>query len=207
MILLIDNYDSFTYNLYQLIGKIDTNIIVKRNDEISIEEIRSLKPDKIIISPGPGNPINKKDFGICNEIILEFKDKIPILGICLGHQGIFAAFGGKIRRSDPLHGKLSKIIHFNAEIFKGIENSFNATRYHSLVCDEDSLPECIEITAKTEDGVIMGIKHHSYPIYGLQFHPESIGTNQGLIIIKNFLQVEGNNFYESLELGDFHGTC
>ena len=188
MILIIDNYDSFTYNLYQLIGEIDSDILVKRNDEITVEEIRQLKPDKIIISPGPGNPTNEKDFGVCNEVIMELKDEIPILGVCLGHQGIFAAFGGKIRRSEPIHGKLSKITHTDEGIFEGVENSLEATRYHSLICDEKSLPECIKITAKTEDGIIMGIKHVESPIYGLQFHPESIGTKHGLMIIKNFLE-------------------
>lgn len=187
MILIIDNYDSFTYNLYQLIGEFEKDIIVKRNDEISVDEIKELKPDKIIISPGPGNPTNKKDFGVCSEVITKLKDEIPILGVCLGHQGIFAAFGGKIMRSEPVHGKLSKITHTEKGIFKCVENPLEATRYHSLICDEESLPECIEITAKTEDGIIMGIKHVESPVYGLQFHPESIGTKQGLMLIKNFL--------------------
>lgn len=190
MILIIDNYDSFTYNLYQLIGELDPDIIVKRNDEISVHEIKKLKPDRIVISPGPGNPTNKKDFGICNDVIMELKDEIPILGVCLGHQGIFAAFGGKIKRSEPVHGKLSKITHTDEGIFKGVENSLEAVRYHSLICDKESLPDCIEITAKTEDGIIMGIKHVESPVYGLQFHPESIGTKQGLSIIKNFLRCE-----------------
>lgn len=190
MILIIDNYDSFTYNLYQLIGEFEKDIIVKRNDEITVEEIRELKPDKIIISPGPGNPVSKKDFGVCSEVITELKDEIPILGVCLGHQGIYATFGGKIRRSEPVHGKLSKITHTEKGIFKGVGNSLKATRYHSLICDEESLPECIEITAKTEDGIIMGIKHVESPVYGLQFHPESIGTKKGLMIIKNFIELE-----------------
>ena len=190
MILIIDNYDSFTYNLYQLMGFLDPDIIVKRNDKITINEIKQLKPDRIVLSPGPGSPENKKDFGICDEIITELKDEIPILGICLGHQGIFTAFGGKIKRSKPIHGKLSKIIHTKQGIFKGVENFINATRYHSLICDEESLPKCIEIIAKTEDGIIMGIKHCESPVYGLQFHPESIGTSQGLFIIKNFLEAE-----------------
>jgi anthranilate synthase component 2 len=189
MILIIDNYDSFTYNLYQLIGEFEKDIIVKRNDE-NFEEIKELKADKIIISPGPGNPGSKKDFGVCSRVITELKDEIPILGVCLGHQGIFTAFGGKIMRSDPVHGKLSKIIHTEKGIFKGVENPLEATRYHSLICDEESLPECIEITAKTEDGIIMGIKHVESPVYGLQFHPESIGTKQGLTIIKNFLDIQ-----------------
>lgn len=191
MILIIDNYDSFTYNLYQLIGELDTDILVKRNDEVTVDEIKQLNPDKIIISPGPGNPTNKKDFGVCMEVITELKNSIPILGVCLGHQGIFAAFGGMIRRSKPIHGKLSKIEHNDEGIFKGLENSLEATRYHSLICDEESLPECIEITAKTEDGIIMGIKHAESHVYGLQFHPESIGTKQGLKIIENFLKIEG----------------
>lgn len=190
MILIIDNYDSFTYNLYQLMGELENDILVKRNNEISIEEIREIQPDKIIISPGPGNPLNKRDFGICMEVIKEFRDVIPILGVCLGHQGIFAAFGGKITRAEPIHGKLSQIYHTNKGIFEGIENSLTATRYHSLICDKDSIPECIEITAKTDEGIIMGIKHVDSPIFGLQFHPESIGTANGVKIIKNFLEVK-----------------
>jgi len=189
MILILDNYDSFTYNLYQLIGELEKDIMVKRNDEISIEEIRQINPDKIIISPGPGNPLNKRDFGICMDVIKEFNGIIPILGVCLGHQGIFAAFGGKITRAKPIHGKLSKIHHTDDGMFKGVENSMEATRYHSLICDEESIPECIEITAKTDDGTIMGIKHVDSPVFGLQFHPESIGTAQGIQIIKNFLEV------------------
>ncbi|MDI6724771.1 MAG: aminodeoxychorismate/anthranilate synthase component II [Methanobacterium sp.] len=189
MILILDNYDSFTYNLYQLIGELEKDIMVKRNDEISVEEIRQINPDQIIISPGPGNPLNKRDFGICMDVIKEFNGIIPILGVCLGHQGIFAAFGGKITRAKPIHGKLSKIHHTDDGIFKGVENSMEATRYHSLICDKESIPECIEITAKTDDGTIMGIKHVDSPVFGLQFHPESIGTAQGVQIIKNFLEV------------------
>ncbi len=192
MILILDNYDSFTYNLYQLIGELENDILVKRNDEISIEEIRQIQPDRIIISPGPGNPLNKRDFGICMDVIREFHGIIPILGVCLGHQGIFAAFGGKIRRSEPIHGKLSQIHHTNDGIFEGVQNSLPATRYHSLICDEETVPDCIEITAKTDDGTIMGIKHIDSPIFGLQFHPESIGTDQGIEIIKNFLEIKRN---------------
>lgn len=190
MILILDNYDSFTYNLYQLLGKLEKDIVVKRNDEITIDEIKQLKPDKIIISPGPGNPTNRKDFGVCADVIKEFGGKIPILGVCLGHQGIFATFGGKITRGEPIHGKLSKITHNKEGLFKDIENSLLATRYHSLVCDEETLPECIEVIAKTEDGIIMAIKHVDNPIFGLQFHPESIGTVDGVKIIKNFLEIE-----------------
>jgi len=189
MILIIDNYDSFTYNLYQLIGKLEKDIMVKRNDEISIEEIKEIQPEGIIISPGPGNPVNKRDFGICMEVIREFQGVIPILGICLGHQGIFVAFGGKITRAEPIHGKLSQIQHIDDGIFKGVPNSLQATRYHSLICDEETVPECIEITAKSDDGTIMGIKHMESPIFGLQFHPESIGTGHGIEIIRNFLEL------------------
>lgn len=189
MILILDNYDSFTYNLYQLVGKLEKNIMVKRNDEISIDEIKKLQPDSIIISPGPGNPTNKKDFGVCGDVIKEFGGKIPILGVCLGHQGIFASFGGKIKRAEPIHGKLSEITHCKEGLFKDVENSLLATRYHSLICDEETLPDCIEVIAKTEDGIIMAIKHVDSPIFGLQFHPESIGTASGLKIIKNFLEV------------------
>lgn len=190
MILILDNYDSFTYNLYQLVGKLENDIVVKRNDKISVDEIKQLQPDNIIISPGPGNPTNKKDFGVCGEVIKEFSGKIPILGVCLGHQGIFAAFGGKIKRAEPIHGKLSKITHSKDGLFKNVKNSLLATRYHSLICDEETLPDCIEIIAKTEDGTIMAIKHADSPIFGLQFHPESIGTASGVKIIKNFLEIE-----------------
>ncbi len=200
MIIILDNYDSFTYNLYQLIGKLEKDIMVKRNDEITIGEIRDIHPDQIVISPGPGNPLNKRDFGICMEVIKEFKGEIPILGVCLGHQGIYTAFGGKITNNKPIHGKLSKIHHRAEGIFEGIENSLLATRYHSLICDEESIPECLEITAKSDDGVIMGIKHVDSPIYGLQFHPESIGTAQGVKIIKNFLELENT---QMLTLNDF----
>lgn len=189
MILILDNYDSFTYNLYQLVGKLENDILVKRNDEITIDEIKQLQPDHIIISPGPGNPANKRDFGVCGEVIEKFNGLIPILGVCLGHQGIFAAFGGKIRRAEPIHGKLSKISHSKDGLFRDVENSLLATRYHSLICDEETLPDCIEVIAKTEDGIIMAIKHVDSPIFGLQFHPESIGTSSGVKIIKNFLDL------------------
>lgn len=188
MILIIDNYDSFTYNLYQLVGELENYIVVKRNDQITLEEIKRLKPDGIIISPGPGNPENIRDFGVCLEVITELSN-IPILGVCLGHQGIFTAFGGTIIEAEPIHGKLSKIEHDKTGIFKGLQKSLQAARYHSLICREDSLPECIKITARAEDGTIMGIRHTENPIYGLQFHPESIGTKNGLKIIKNFLEV------------------
>lgn len=189
MILIIDNYDSFTYNLYQLIGQINDDIKVLKNDEITIDEIRKFKPSHIIISPGPGNPGNKRDFGVCNEVIDKLGTEIPILGVCLGHQGIFAAFGGEIVRNKPVHGKQSSIQHNQNGIFTGIENPLPAARYHSLSCNEKSKPECIEITARTSEGMIMGIKHIDRPIYGLQFHPESVGTDQGIKLLKNFLEI------------------
>lgn len=187
MILLIDNYDSFTYNLYQMIGIHNQDIKIIRNDELTLEEIRILKPDYIIISPGPGNPEKVSDFGVCKQVIKELGSEIPILGICLGHQGVFNAFGGNIIRNDPVHGKKSHIEHNQNELFQGMENPLTVIRYHSLVCQEDSLPECLEVTARTQEGLIMGIKHREKPIFGLQFHPESVGTRDGSRIIENFL--------------------
>lgn len=189
MILIIDNYDSFTYNLYQLIGQLDPDIKVVKNDELNLDEIRKLEPDSIVISPGPGNPGNKRDFGICNDVIMELGGEIPILGVCLGHQGIFAAFGGEIVRNQPVHGKQSSIVHDGKGLFKGLENPLPAARYHSLSCNEETTPECVEVTARTKDDMIMGIKHVEKPIYGLQFHPESVGTDHGIQILKNFLEI------------------
>lgn len=187
MILLIDNYDSFTYNLYQLIGIHNPDIKIIRNDELSLEEIRIIKPDYIVISPGPGNPEKVSDFGVCKQVIKELGSEIPILGICLGHQGVFNAFGGDIVRNEPVHGKKSHIEHNQDELFQGVENPLAVIRYHSLVCQEDSLPDCLEVTARTPEGLIMGIKHREKPIFGLQFHPESVGTQEGSRIIENFL--------------------
>ncbi len=190
MILIIDNYDSFTYNLYQLVGEFETDIKVFRNDEITVEEIKQLQPSKIIISPGPGNPQNKRDFGVSRDIILEVGIKIPVLGVCLGHQGIFTAFGGEIIRTEPVHGKQCHIHHQNTGMFQGVSRPLVAARYHSLVCKRDTTPPSMDIMAETDDGMIMAIKHHDYPIYGLQFHPESIGTDDGRKIMKNFLEME-----------------
>jgi anthranilate synthase component 2 len=189
MILIIDNYDSFTYNLYQLIGQLDPDIKVVKNDELNLDEIRKLEPDSIVISPGPGNPGNKRDFGVCTDVILELGSEIPILGVCLGHQGIFAAFGGEIVRNQPVHGKQSSIVHDGYGLFKGLENPLPAARYHSLSCSEETIPECVEVTARTQDNMIMGIKHVEKPIYGLQFHPESVGTDHGIQLLKNFLEI------------------
>jgi anthranilate synthase component II len=189
LILIIDNYDSFTYNLYQMMGELYNDIEVRMNDDITIDEIRELKPDKIIISPGPGTPENSRDFGICMQVINELGSEIPILGVCLGHQGIFAAFGGKIIRNKPVHGKQSNIFHDEEGIFLGLENPLPAARYHSLSCNEETKPTCMKITARTRDGMIMAIKHVEKPIYGLQFHPESVGTSCGLKLLENFLEI------------------
>ena len=189
MILMIDNYDSFTYNLYQLIGKYQPNIEVVRNDCIELYEINELNPSQIIISPGPGNPNNDKDFGVCKTIISNMKNT-PILGICLGHQGIYSSFNGKIKKTKPLHGKYDTIVHKENELFKDIPKKFTAVRYHSLICDETKIPEDIEITATTKNNEIMAIKHKKYPIYGIQFHPESIGTKYSDKLIENFLEVK-----------------
>lgn len=185
MILVIDNYDSFTYNLVQYIGEREGDIKVARNDKITILEIQKLSPTCIIISPGPGRPNNA---GISCDIIRKFKGLIPILGVCLGHQCIGEVFGGKIVGSQRImHGKTSKIFHNGTFIFKDIPNPFIATRYHSLIISKESIPPCLEITAKTKEDEIMGIRHKEYPIFGVQFHPESILTIEGKKILYNFL--------------------
>ncbi|RKY41919.1 MAG: anthranilate/aminodeoxychorismate synthase component II [Candidatus Makaraimicrobium thalassicum] len=185
MYLLIDNYDSFTYNLYQIFAEQGVQLVVKRNDRISIQETASLKPDKIIISPGPKTP---DDAGVSNEIIKRFGSGIPILGICLGHQCIAAAFGGRISRvSKIVHGKTSAVYHNGGGIFKDIPSPFPAARYHSLKTVD--IPPCLEVTARTGDNIIMGIEHRDLPITGLQFHPESFLTENGRKIIKNFIEL------------------
>lgn len=186
MILLIDNYDSFSYNLYQLIGEVNSDIKVSRNDKITLDEIKELGPEAIILSPGPGKPENA---GICVELVREFYNKIPILGVCLGHQAICAAFGGKVSYAKRLmHGKSSNISLDHDYLFKGLPSEITVGRYHSLSLVEDSLPDCLEIISKAkDDGEIMAVKHNEFNIYGLQFHPESILTPDGLTIIDNFL--------------------
>lgn len=188
MILLIDNYDSFTYNLYHYLLECgEETVIVKRNDEITLEEIESLNPDGILLSPGPCTP---NESGICLDIIKNLQGKAPILGVCLGHQAIGQIFGAKIIKTHPMHGKISPVIHNNQNIFQGIPSPFNATRYHSLTIEEESFPhDELEITATTKDGVIMGISHKKHKIYGVQFHPESIASECGHQIIKNFLNL------------------
>ncbi|MCK5534623.1 aminodeoxychorismate/anthranilate synthase component II [bacterium] len=188
MILMIDNYDSFVYNLVQYIGEIEKEIIVYRNDKISIGRIKELKPTRIIISPGPGRP---QEAGISCELIKEFSHKIPILGVCLGHQCIGYVFGGEIKGATKImHGKTSSVFHNGRDVFKGIENPFTAARYHSLIIEKKKLPACLEITAWTKDDEIMGIRHKKYKVYGVQFHPESILTEVGKKILKNFLDIK-----------------
>lgn len=188
MILLVDNYDSFSYNLYQLIGSFDEDIKVIRNDELTVDEVIELKPDVIVISPGPGKP---EDAGICVELAKAAAGKIPVLGVCLGHQAITVAFGGVVSYADKImHGKQSDAkIDKNCPIFTGLDDTIKVARYHSLASMRESLPDCLKITCETEDGVIMGIAHKEYDIYGLQFHPESILTPDGEKIIKNFLDL------------------
>jgi anthranilate synthase component 2 len=185
MLLMIDNYDSFTYNLVQYLAEIGQEVEVIRNDKISIKEIKKLNPQYIVISPGPCTP---NEAGISLDLIESFKGKIPILGVCLGHQSIGQAFGGKIIHAQTImHGKTSKISHNNLGVFSGIKNPFTATRYHSLVIDRKSLPDCFDITAWTDDNEIMGIKHKELAIEGVQFHPESILSEYGHDLLKNFL--------------------
>jgi len=186
MNIVIDNYDSFTYNLVQYIGEIDSDILVYKNNKITIEEILNINPNHIIISPGPGRP---EDAGVSIEIIDLLKDKFPIMGICLGHQAIGYSFGAKIiNAEDVFHGKTSQIYHNNNPIFRDVPSPFIATRYHSLIIDKESLNDEFDIIASTSEDLIMGIKHKDYNLYGLQFHPESILTNYGMTIIRNFLK-------------------
>jgi len=187
MILIIDNYDSFTYNLVQYIGAINPDLEVFRNDKISLEQIGEINPNRIVISPGPGRP---EDAGLSIKIIKEFGSRLPIFGICLGHQAITVAFGGKVGRAKEIvHGKTSMINHGKSALFTGLPKKFEATRYHSLVALKDSFPSDLKITAQTDDGLIMGLEHKIFPIYGVQFHPESIVTEYGMEMIKNFLMV------------------
>ena len=187
MMLMIDNYDSFTYNLVQYLSELGQKLIVYRNDKIDIEQIKRLRPSHIVISPGPGRP---EEAGISEDVIKEFGQKIPLLGVCLGHQAIGEVFGGKVIRADKLmHGKTSQIYHNNSPIFKGLSNPFEATRYHSLIVEKKSLPDSLQITAWTKDKEIMGLAHKKFPIWGVQFHPESILTKEGKQLLKNFINL------------------
>jgi anthranilate synthase/aminodeoxychorismate synthase-like glutamine amidotransferase len=187
MILVIDNYDSFTYNLVQYLGELGAKVQVFRNDAISVEEMRRLKPERLLISPGPGVPDGA---GVTLDAIRAFAGKIPILGVCLGHQAIGQAFGGKVVRAPSLmHGKTSEICHDSATIFQGVPYRFKATRYHSLIVEKDTLPEVLEVSATTPDGVMMGLRHRRFPVEGVQFHPESVMTEHGKALLKNFLKL------------------
>lgn len=187
MVLMIDNYDSFTYNLVQYLGELGAQVKVFRNDEITVEQIAALRPARIVISPGPGRP---EDAGISCDVIRHFGGRIPLLGVCLGHQAIGYVYGGKIvAAKDLMHGKTSRIFHTGAGLYKGIPNPFEATRYHSLVIDRETIPACLRLTAWTRDKEIMGVEHRSLPVWGVQFHPESVLTHSGKRLLANFLKM------------------
>ena len=187
MVLMIDNYDSFTYNLVQYLGELGANLVVHRNDKITIEQVEDIAPEKIVISPGPCTP---REAGISCELIRYFAGSVPVLGVCLGHQCIGESFGGDVVRAERLmHGKTSRIHHNGKEIFDALENPFEATRYHSLIVKKETLPDCFELTAWTDQDEIMGIRHKEHPIWGVQFHPESILTAAGKPLLQNFLHI------------------
>jgi anthranilate synthase component 2 len=187
MLLLIDNYDSFTYNLFHYLGELGEEVVVKRNDQISAAEALALKPQSIVLSPGPCDPDKA---GICLALIQAAAGRVPVLGVCLGHQAIGQAYGGRVVRApEPMHGKLSRIHHTGQSVFRGLEDGFQATRYHSLVVDRATLPDCLQITAETDDGIIMGLAHKTQPVHGVQFHPESIASENGHALLQNFLRL------------------
>ncbi len=188
MLLVLDNYDSFTYNIVQYLGEMNVEIQIVRNDQITVEQVRVLNPTRLLVSPGPCSP---NEAGLSNDILREFGPKIPTLGVCLGHQCIGHVFGAKIIVNyRMMHGKTSLIKHNGKDLFTGMPNPFPATRYHSLVIQRDSMPDCLEITAETEEGEIMGVKHKQFPVWGVQFHPESILTENGRMILQNFLKLK-----------------
>jgi len=187
VILMIDNYDSFTYNLVQYLGVLGSEVEVHRNDKITLDEIESMKPERIVISPGPGTP---QSAGITISMIERFHPKVPILGVCLGHQAIGAAFGSRVLHAARImHGKTSEISHDSKGVFRDLPDPITATRYHSLAVERESLPSCLEVSAEAEDGEIMGLRHRQYPVEGIQFHPESILTKEGMNILRNFLNL------------------
>lgn len=187
MIFVLDNYDSFTYNLVQYMGELGAEMIVRRNDELTVEEVEALNPERILISPGPCTP---QEAGISMELVRYFAGRVPVLGVCLGHQAIGAAFGGKVVRAPQLmHGKTSEVAHDGRTIFSGIPSPMTCTRYHSLIVSEENLPAELEITARAADSIIMGLRHRRFPVEGVQFHPESVLTNDGKQLIKNFLEL------------------
>ncbi len=184
-VLVIDNYDSFTYNLVQYLGELGAEVLVRRNDEITPEEALELHPDRIVVSPGPCTP---QEAGVSVELIEKASDKVPLLGVCLGHQAIGQAFGADIVRGEPVHGKTAKIAHDGEGVYRGVDQGFEATRYHSLVIEPGSLPESLVVTSRAEDDTIMGVRHRQHPVEGVQFHPESILTRSGRELLKNFLE-------------------
>jgi len=195
MFLLIDNYDSFTYNLYHYLGELGARLVVKRNDALTAAEAVAMSPQGIILSPGPCTP---NEAGICLKLIEAVAGKVPLLGVCLGHQALGQAFGGKVVRAPaPLHGKLSQVSHRGIGVFQDIPTPFTGTRYHSLIVDRATLPDCLEITAETSDGLIMGMQHRQYPLHGVQFHPESIASEHGHRLLGNFLRIAGHNMSSS----------
>jgi anthranilate synthase component II len=185
-VLVIDNYDSFTYNLVQYLGELGAEVLVRRNDEVTPEEVLELHPDRIVVSPGPCTP---NEAGVSVEVIEKTAGEVPILGVCLGHQAIGQAFGAEIVRGEPVHGKTAKIVHDGEGVYKGLQQGFEATRYHSLVIEPESLPDDLLVTSRTEDGTIMGVRHRDYRVEGVQFHPESVLTRSGHELLKNFLEV------------------
>lgn len=195
MFLLIDNYDSFTYNLYHFLGELGAQMVVKRNDALTAAEAVAMNPQGIILSPGPCTP---NEAGICLELIKAAAGKLPVLGVCLGHQALGQAFGGKvIRAPTPLHGKLSQVTHRGTGVFQDIPTPFTGTRYHSLIVDRGGLPDCLEVTAETADGLILGLQHRQLPLHGVQFHPESIASEHGHRLLGNFLRLAGHNMPSS----------
>ena len=183
-VLVIDNYDSFTYNLVQYLGELGAEVLVRRNDEVTPEEVAELRPDRIVVSPGPCTP---NEAGVSVELIEKTGGSTPLLGVCLGHQSIGQAFGARIVRGEPVHGKTAKILHDGAGVYAGLDQGFEATRYHSLVIEPESLPDCLVVTSRTPDGTIMGVRHRDFPVEGVQFHPESVLPRQGRALLKNFL--------------------
>jgi anthranilate synthase component 2 len=187
MLLLIDNYDSFTYNLFHYLGQLGADVVVKRNDELSVADALAMRPESIVLSPGPCTP---NEAGICLSLIKEANGQVPILGVCLGHQSIGQVYGGEIVRApEPMHGKVSRIHHTGKSVFRGLNNDFQATRYHSLTIAPESMPGALEVTATSSDGVIQGVMHKTHPVHGVQFHPESIASENGHALLQNFLTI------------------